>query len=192
VLFEEPVLHDLPGYRSLGERRTLLEDLFRQFRLSFPQIEFQLIAASKIVNAQAVNLEKKCVRLYGGMAFHPRLAADGIAFVLLHETGHHLAPGCRLPWDPRLACECAADRWAADEGGAALLERAGRRVDLQAAFRELAPLLKTPSRRCRGGDGSAAKRGACWAQSWASRRRNLLARQKLAESVCPLAAKTLT
>ena len=83
-------------------------------RKTFPDLTFQVLLDSSMINAMALRLhDKRNVTICGGLALHPRLATNSLTFILLHETGHHLAEGCRLPRDPALACECAADHWAA-------------------------------------------------------------------------------
>ncbi|HYM31662.1 MAG TPA: hypothetical protein VEU47_10205 [Candidatus Cybelea sp.] len=165
----------------------MLENLFAGLRGAFPEVEYQLDSGSKSVNAQAFVIgQALIVRLYGGLAFHPRIARDAMCFALLHETGHHLAPGPRLPWDRRLACECAADRWALNEGASAL-RRNIRRFDAPNAVRQLDRLASSsgatpaPIRR-------KPKNRACWATNW-RRRMNAVSVLGPVHAVgeCPLA-----
>jgi hypothetical protein len=55
----------------------------------------------------------------------------------LHEVGHHLALGPRLPFNLSLACECVADNWAVREGANILHERSGRPLRVAKAIEEL-------------------------------------------------------
>ena len=67
----------------------------------------------------------RIVRLYGGLALHPKVNDDALIFALLHETGHLLASGRRFASDPMLACDCEADKWAISEGAEILHRRVG-------------------------------------------------------------------
>lgn len=68
------------------------------FRASFPKIQYEIDAKSHTVNAQAFALGMmRIVRLYGGLALHPKVNDDALIFALLHETGHLLASGEDLP-----------------------------------------------------------------------------------------------
>jgi hypothetical protein len=122
VLGEERLAH-LSALRRSRTRQAFLDETLNSFRLTFRELRFELDAKNNAVNAQALVLRAgRIVRLYGGLAFHPKVGEQLLTFVLLHETGHHLSSGCRLPWDQRLACECASDHWAVTEG-AALVRR---------------------------------------------------------------------
>ena len=47
--------------------------------------------ASGLVNAYATrDANEVAIHMYGGLARHPRLTADGFALVACHEVGHHL------------------------------------------------------------------------------------------------------
>ncbi len=120
MLTGTPQLRELATMETSARRWALIESLIAAFQTTFTKLNFQLIAASATVNAQAIVLEQSpCVRIYGGLAFHPLLGSDAITFALLHETGHHLAVGCRQPWNPSIACECLADQYAVNEGAPA-------------------------------------------------------------------------
>ena len=116
-----------------GEQKSVRADavakLIERFSQQFPQISYQLVASPMLINAQALVLcGRRIVKLYGGLAFHSLVDVDALAFVLLHETGHHLAGGARLPWNPFLACECQADVWARAQ---AVSEASGCTFNLQ-------------------------------------------------------------
>lgn len=180
--------------RQSKARRKAVGALIDDFGTAFPAIEFRLAQVSKVINAQATLFgESRAVLLYGGLAFHPRIGIDGLCFALLHETGHHLASGGRLPWDPRLACECAADAWAATTGAGKLLEKTGRDFDLKLALNELALLEVSEG----SGDGhcheekrAAGESAACWSKSWRARQKGILAKRAVPHD-CPLAAIVL-
>src|SRR6476646_5481077 len=105
-----------------ADREMLLDVLLVDFRKAFPDLTFELQSNFLIINAQAHALEaKRIVTIYGGLAFHPKLGAQSLTLIILHEVGHHLASGCRSRRDPSLACECAADNWAATAGADTLL-----------------------------------------------------------------------
>jgi peptidase M48-like protein len=155
-------------------RERLLEMLVADFRKTFPDLTFQVLLDSSMINAMASRLQdKRNVTVYGGLALHPRLAANSLAFILLHETGHHLAEGCRLVRDPALACECAADHWAATTGANLLQQRSGRCLRLDAAVQELSVIMTT---RQKSNKRYARKHStsACWAKTWTFRSTALL------------------
>src|SRR5690242_18539935 len=73
-------------------RKRLVLRLLRAFKNQFPVILYRLVSSPALVNAQALILNsQRVVKLYGGLAYHPELGIDALAFALLHETGHHLA-----------------------------------------------------------------------------------------------------
>lgn len=180
-----------PAIRTSRKRRSLLSAILASFARAFPGLTFQLVADSPVTNAQAVVLHRRrYVCLYGGLAFNPSAGQDAITFTLLHETGHHLARGCRLPWDPRLACECVADHWAVTQGINVLRTRGGTRITLAAAIRELNVIF---AERINGRARRAITNGdGCWALQWSARRRNVLARRRPGEAGCPLADKVVS
>jgi hypothetical protein len=156
----------------------LLGMLVSDFRKAFPELTYELRLEFKTINAQALKLQdKRLVTIYGGLALHPGLGTDALTLVLLHETGHHLAEGCRLPRDPFLACECAADYWAATEGIERLRERSGRSLNLETALVELRVIMNTGQRQRRRYSKNIPP-SACWAKSWALRSRALLKRTR--------------
>jgi hypothetical protein len=157
---------------SIG-RQLLLADLLVVFRNAFPNIRYQIIPELNLLNGQALILRaERLVRLYGGMALHPAMGRDGLAFALLHETGHHLAAGARLPWNPLLACECLADCWALNSGLKMVADSSGWTVSILEALSEIDGLLadEPDISRKRNGDPNA-----CWARHWSDRRAAILA-----------------
>jgi hypothetical protein len=159
-----------------ADRENLLEMLLSDFRQAFPDLKFELQLDFKIINALALTLQGgRIVTIYGGLALHPKLSADSLAFILLHETGHHLAKGCRLVRDPSLACECASDYWALTTGSDVLQQISGRRLDVKLALEELSPIMST---RQKLNKKYAAKKltSSCWAEAWTLRRSALLKR----------------
>lgn len=161
--------------RLFDERTDQLEDIFTDLRRAFPDIEFELDAASQTVNAQAIDHgDIRIVRLYGGLAFHRLIDHDGLILSLLHEIGHHLAAGGRLTVNSRLACECMADRWALTKGAARLEKRTGRSFAIDNAVANLDRLTTPPN------DGAASRQAAgpriCWGWNWPKRKRLLAKR----------------
>lgn len=94
-----------------------VEGVVEQFRKAFPEIDYDILWSSRTCNAQAfVEEGQKRVRLYGGLARHRAMSVAGIAWVLAHETGHHLAGRpfhAQFSW---ISSEERADEWAASVG----------------------------------------------------------------------------
>jgi hypothetical protein len=161
-----------------ADRERVLGALLNDFRKTFPDLIFQLQLDFAIVNAQAMKLQdKSTVTIYGGLALHPKLSAQSLAFILLHEVGHHLAEGCRSRRDPLLACECASDHWAVTVGTDKLLHKSGRRLRMRVALDELSQIMarRQPSK------GKYTKRistSGCWARGWSLRSRALFERKR--------------
>jgi hypothetical protein len=166
-------------------RQLLLADLLATFRKTFPKIRYQIITELNLLNGQALILRtQRVVRLYGGVALHPAMGRDGLAFALLHETGHHLAAGARLPWNPLLACECLADCWAFQSGLKMLADSSGWTVSILKALSEIDGLLTDGPEISRKENGNS---NACWARHWSDRRAAILAgRSTPADQVCRL------
>lgn len=180
MLFAEPLSPSELSLREDPERLTLVRTLLDYFRRTFPTIEYELVSEFGFLNAQALLLgSKRHVRLYGGLAFHDRLGKDALAFGLLHETGHHLAVGPRLHWNPWLACECVSDLWAVGEGAATLSKQTGHSMDIVKAIEELDEVIGAPAQQFHS--------SACWAMSWLDRRTSLLRKETVgARTECPL------
>ena len=135
-------LHDARNRRRVG----LIVSAFHE---TYPTIRYDVFWDSRTVNAQAFVWEgRRCVRLYGGLARHRALTSAGLAWVLLHETGHHLGGPPFHDMQPQLSSEERADMWAAERGmtnifGArrgARYEIAGRR-EISTFFIDRAPLV---------------------------------------------------
>ncbi|MGY4317635.1 hypothetical protein [Bradyrhizobium sp. JR3.5] len=163
-------------------RKRLVLTLLRALKNQFPMILYQLVPSPALANAQALILNsKKVVKLYGGLAYHPELGIDALAFALLHETGHHLADGPRLPWNVFLACECYADQWALKNGHIAEFGQ----IDFVKAVRDLDRLFAAYDALNKHESGSALE--GCWNNDWEKRRRSVLANSTLpAWRTCPL------
>jgi hypothetical protein len=163
------------------QRHSLLSELLAAFQSSFPAIRYQIFSELNLLNGQALLLgTQRIVRLYGGVALHPAMGRDGLAFALLHETGHHLADGARLPWNPLISCECVADFWAFDLGHKILSNSTGWTVNIPKALDEVNALIETEA------DGTNVPQqadvrdfGACWAMRWNDRRASILGERSI-------------
>jgi hypothetical protein len=159
----------LPEVHPKPERLVLLDTILVDFRTAFPDLHFELRLDRRVINAQAILLDgKRCVLIYGGLGLHPKLADNSLTFVFLHEAGHHLATGPRLPFNLSLACDCVADHWAAEEGAEILHRKSGRRLQMGKALDELEDLMAT-------GQESELHRpekciSNCWNRKWSQRR----------------------
>ncbi len=161
-----------------ADREGMLEMLLNDFRKAFPDLTFELHLDFTIVNAQAITLQDgPTVTIYGGLALHPRLGAESLTFILLHEVGHHLAEGCRSGRDPSLACECASDHWAVTVGTDKLLQKSGRHLRMRVALEELNEVM-SPRQLSNGRYTNRTSKSGCWARGWPSRRRALLAQAR--------------
>jgi hypothetical protein len=165
-----------------AERKELLECIVAGFRKAFPAVSYELRLEFRLINAQAVAFgDERCVIVYGGLGFHPRLSSDGLTFVLLHETGHHLAKGRRLPYYRSLACECESDRWAIAEGRDQLFAKTGSCFQARRALEELNAVLSVgqdlPSPEVK------MNSGICWNRCWPLRQRSILDRAATPEEV---------
>jgi hypothetical protein len=164
-----------------ANRENLLKMLLSDFRTAFPDLTFELQLDFTIVNAQALRLQDKpIVTIYGGLALHPKLGAESLTFILLHEVGHHLAEGCRSRRDPSLACECASDYWAVAVGADTLLKKSGRHLRMRAALEDLNQAM-SPRQPSKGRYTKRTSTSGCWAQGWSLRSRALLKRAQSPE-----------
>ena len=164
------------------ERRSRLGGLFAIFQASFPSVQYRLLDSVTAVNAQASSANgSRLVDVFGGLAFHPAIGRDALVFMLLHETGHHLSGGCRLPYAP-LACECAADSWATAEGHGKLRE-SGEDFQLPAAVQEIETALHFQAGKR---SSTPAPRPRCWAMNWRERRQALLEGRILRSKTCQI------
>lgn len=101
--------------RRLSDKRMhhRIEAVVQRFRAAFPRIEYDILWSSRTCNAQAFVLDgRKHVRLYGGLARHREISVAGIAWVLAHETGHHLGGPPWHPHFPWISSEERANAWA--------------------------------------------------------------------------------
>jgi len=169
---------------SKGSARTcrdkLLCDILIDFRHAFPDLLFELDEASATVNAQAfIRGNHRVVRIYGGLAYHAAMSADGLVFALLHEVGHLLSKGGRLAANSELGCECAADRWILAKGAARLRKQTGRTLSFERAVSSIDEL--TGLAAC---GRTTRKRGpdVCWADHW-PKRKHLLVRPEAAPAI---------
>lgn len=158
----------------------MLDQILEDFRRTFPDLNFDLRPEFRIINAQAITLaQERCVILYGGLAYHPWLDENSLTFVLLHETGHHLAEGRKLPFYSNLACECSADHWAGTKGAELLLKKSGRRLTLRLAVEELGRILEVQEQLAEPHYKKYKKLplSSCWNCDW-FRRKNAILQQK--------------
>ena len=73
-----------------ARRKKMITELLERFGRGFPQISYDLIWKSPMINAQAFPLGRKLhVRIYGGLVRHPAISWPGL-LIPAHETGHHL------------------------------------------------------------------------------------------------------
>jgi hypothetical protein len=176
----------LPEVNPNFERLALLDAMLLDFKAAFPGIHFELRLDRTVINAQAILLnEKRCVLIYGGLALHPRLAENSLTFIFLHETGHHLAAGPRLPFNLSLACDCVADSWAAGEGSDILNRKTGRQLRIETALNELGYLMNGQQEP----EFSSAEKylPKCWNHVWSLRSNALsAARAPISNSGCEL------
>ncbi len=146
-----------------SERRALLDRLSDVNRKAFPGVEVLIYEANPSFNAQALRVKgKRNVTLFGGLAFNRRLGKDGLLFAILHEIGHHLAPGPRITRTNTLSCDCAADRWAIGEGRDVVLSH-GLTLDIKSALNEIEAAM------CELG-GASNLTAERWCFDWARRK----------------------
>ncbi len=164
-------------HRYSDERNGLLQEIILDFAEAFPNLKFEIQAQSRTINAQAIFRAKtRIVRLYGGLAFHPLIGSDALAFTLLHEVGHHLSSGGRLAFCKNMGCECAADRWAVTKGMTRLKKGTGRALQMEKAIEGLDALnARTLNREPAQTNKSNSEDGLtmCWALAWPKRKLHL-------------------
>jgi hypothetical protein len=163
------------------QRLSSLTELIAIFESSFSSVHYRILESISAVNAQAsFSNGRHLVDIFGGLAFHPVIRHDGLVFTLLHETGHHLSRGCKLPW-AQLACECSADKWAITDGRKALAANGGR-FRLEAALQqiELAAAPETPKKN--------AAPTSCWSMNWQKRRQALLDGRAMILKTCEISS----
>jgi hypothetical protein len=183
MIFDQP-RQPLEVQDRSAQRLSSLTKLIAIFETSFSSVHYRILESISAVNAQASFANgRHLVDIFGGLAFHPAIRHDGLVFTLLHETGHHLSAGCKLPWAP-LACECAADKWATTEGRKALAANGGN-FRLEAALEQIEQAVgpqagKKPSK--------AAARTSCWSMDWPKRKRALLGGQEMVLKTCEISS----
>jgi hypothetical protein len=126
VLLDPPV--PKRSLRPLDDSRHCrrVERIVEAFATRFPAIVYDVLWDSRSANAQAFLWDGvRCVRLYGGLARHNKITVAGIAWVLAHETGHHLGGPPLHPLHPAVSDELVADAWARQHG---LVRVFGRRL----------------------------------------------------------------
>jgi hypothetical protein len=163
--------------------RARMLDLFAsEFQTAFTGIQYEVDTHTRIVNAQAFGLgDKRVVRLYGGLAFHPLVNEDALIFTLLHETGHHRARGRRFAGNPLIACDCIADKWAIRLGADALRRASGRTMNLTNALESLDALIASldvddgTRSHLTAGTTRPRKWQLCWSGCWRTRKSRLTA-----------------
>jgi hypothetical protein len=169
MIFDQPQQPIGQQDRS-AQRLSSLTKLIANFEASFSSVQYRILESISSVNAQASFANgKHLVDIFGGLAFHPVIRHDGLVFTLLHETGHHLSTGCRLPW-AQLACECAADRWATTDGRKAIAANGGN-FRLEAALQQIEQAIGPAAREI---PSNAYRRANCWSMNWQKRKRALL------------------
>ena len=159
-----------PDFQEI--RCKMVESLLAGFSSSFPTIIFRSELGISIINAQAVTTTAgREVKLYGGLAFHPKLSFHSMALVLLHEVGHHLSTGCRSPFDISLACECEADYWSVTEGADTLKRTSLQPLRIRDAIEELDRVI---SLEISAEQKMEKRRPGCWSGYWPARKGALL------------------
>jgi hypothetical protein len=181
MIFDQPQQPVEVQDRS-AQRLSSLTRLIAIFEASFSSVQYRILESISAVNAQASFANgRHLVDIFGGLAFHPAIRHDGLVFTLLHETGHHLSAGCKLPWAP-LACECAADKWATTDGRKTLAASGGN-FRLEAALeqieRAVGPQGRIPSK---------AARTNCWSMNWPKRKRALLSGRAIVLQTCEISS----
>lgn len=117
-----PLFDDLAKPRDLwptdarwARRRADL--LLASFRAGFPDIHYELLWETRVVNAQAFHgPQGPTVRLYGGLGRHRLAGVEALALALAHETGHHLGGLPAHPLYKSISSEEQADAWAVTVG----------------------------------------------------------------------------
>jgi hypothetical protein len=183
MIFDQPQ-QPLEAQDRSAQRLSSLTKLIATFELSFSSVHYRVLESISAVNAQASSSNgRHVVDIFGGLAFHPVIRHDGLVFTLLHETGHHLSTGCRLPW-AQLACECSADKWATTEGRKALAANGGN-FRLEAALAQIEHAVGPASRK---NPSKSASRTRCWSMNWQKRKRALLDDQAVALKTCEISS----
>lgn len=186
MFFDSPGLARGPQDRS-EKRRALVNQVIGVCRDCFSSISIRLLEDVAVINAQASQIRGVAlVDLFGGLAFHPAVGTDALAFSLLHEIGHHLGNGPRIAPNNDMACDCAADGWAIVEGLPRLAER-NLLVNIPVALAQIQEatrlLTVTP-------EGLSSRN--CWSSDWNRRRQVLIDRGITSISRCTLTGSSHT
>jgi hypothetical protein len=101
-----------------AQRLECAAGIIARFTAAFDDIAIDIAWNSDSLNAQAFRLGPTAahVRIYGGLARHRDIGAEGLALALAHEIGHHKggAPASRYyHW---LSTDRRADEWARTVG----------------------------------------------------------------------------
>lgn len=195
MLFFEHKISDSAKVQSNGARHDETVRLINLMENVFGQIVFVFRPTIPIINAQALFLNgKRSVILFGGLAYNPSTNTDLLTFILLHEIGHHLGGGNRLPWNPFLACECSADRFAVGDGMALVKAVSGAEYSLNTAIQKLQGLITASNDFATGSNfnnSNGTDCQGCWATDWRKRKQALSSCGVAEFSECPLAILTL-
>jgi hypothetical protein len=168
--------------RTAG-RRAIVEKVIGVFETNFPTLKFRILDRVTAINAQAsIFNDVRSVDLFGGFAYHPEIGHDALVFILLHETGHHLSPGCRLPWMPKLACDCAADFWAITEGQAKLQKKSNCRFFIEPALRQ----IERAAHLNKSNISASVRRPRCSFLNWGKRKRRLIDAEAHVRDTCAI------
>jgi hypothetical protein len=153
------------GLNRSRERHALLNLLFELSSKAFPTVEILIYESNPSFNAQAYTAKgRQIVTLFGGLAFNRRMGKDGLLFTILHEIGHHLAPGPRITRTNTLSCDCAADRWVIVQGQS-LISLQGLTLDIKSALIEIEAAMSEL--------GAVSDTAAPWCFDWARRKTTL-------------------
>lgn len=183
MIFDQP-RQPIELQNRSAQRLAHIAKLIAIFETSFSSVRYRVLESISIINAQAsvANSEPR-VDLFGGLAFHPTVRHDGLVFTLLHETGHHLSTGCKLPF-AQLACECAADRWATTDGRKALRAN-GAKFRLETALRQIECAAHPEQRKILS---RRTARTNCWSMNWRKRKQTLLEGRAVNLQACQISS----
>lgn len=97
-----------------AQRRESAAELIARFTAAFDDIAIDIAWQSDSVNAQAFRLGPAAahVRVYGGLARHREIGAEGLALALAHEIGHHKGGAPTSRYYHWLSTDRRADEWA--------------------------------------------------------------------------------
>lgn len=134
-------LEDSGRGRDWQRRRlSLARDLIFHFQNAFPELSYEFLPDSQLINAQAWRLGRhRFVRIYGGLVKHPALTRCGLALAFAHETGHHLGGAPVDPDMPWMTWQGQADYWAAKVCMPMLFGKRAKRMTARGAL-EIASL----------------------------------------------------